>query len=260
QLGLRHVGLPLDDHGIVPEAFENACQQHAPRALYCVPNQNNPTTAAMPLQRRQSIVEIAQRHGVVLIEDDVNLIDPSERPPALVELAPDRVVHVSSCSKTLAEGLRVGIVRPPVSLREAMGNALRSQCWMAPPLMGEVACRWIHSGVAAELARTQREEIGARQALVDRVFAGRSYASQPYGFNVWLRLPEPWRASAFVDRCRERGVVIKTGEPFAVGSYPVPQAVRICVSAAPSREALRVGLESIRAVLEEVPSVSLSVL
>jgi DNA-binding transcriptional MocR family regulator len=141
-----------------------------------------------------------------------------------------------------------------------MGNALRSQCWMAPPLMAEVACRWIHSGVAAELARTQREEIGARQALVDRVFAGRSYASQPYGFNVWLRLPEPWRASAFVDRCRERGVVIKTGEPFAVGSYPVPQAVRICVSAAPSREALRVGLESIRAVLEEVPSVSLSVL
>ncbi len=56
-LHLQLRGLPLDAHGLIPEAFEAACRESAPRALYCMPTLQNPTARTMPLARRQALVE-----------------------------------------------------------------------------------------------------------------------------------------------------------------------------------------------------------
>lgn len=255
QLGLRHIGLAMDDEGLLPEALEAACRQHGVRALYCMPNQNNPTTAAMSEARRRALLAVARREGVAVIEDDVHLVAADERPPNLVELDPERVVYIASCSKVLAGGLRVGLVAAPRGLVPRVAEALRSHCWMAPPLNAEIAGRWIRSGHAAELAAWQRAELGARQALAAERLAGTGARGRPYGFNVWLPLPEPWRASAFVRRCETEGVLLRSAEPFTVGSLPAPQAVRISLSAAASRAEVERGLAVVRRVLEEAPPV-----
>src|SRR6266849_2242660 len=70
QLGLRLVGLPMDDEGIVADAFAEACQRLAPRALYLNPTLLNPTTHTISQRRRLAIVEVARRHGVPIVEDD----------------------------------------------------------------------------------------------------------------------------------------------------------------------------------------------
>ncbi|MGH7580014.1 MAG: PLP-dependent aminotransferase family protein, partial [Gemmatimonadales bacterium] len=107
-LHLQLRGLPLDGDGLIPEAFEAACRECAPRALYCMPTLQNPTGRTMPLARRQTLADIAARYDVALVEDDVYGFLPQHPLPPLTALAPEHAYYVTGTSKSMAPGLRVG--------------------------------------------------------------------------------------------------------------------------------------------------------
>ena len=111
RLGLRLHGLALDEEGVRPEALEEAARGGRARLVFLNPTAHNPTTATMSQGRREAIVAIARRHELILIEDDVYGQLPEDRPPPLAVLAPERTVHISSASKSVAPGLRLGIWR-----------------------------------------------------------------------------------------------------------------------------------------------------
>ena len=89
-LHLQLAGLPVDAHGLRPDALEDACRARRARVLYVIPTLHNPTTAVMPLARRREIAEIAERHDVAIVEDDVHGLLPETRPAPLAALAPER--------------------------------------------------------------------------------------------------------------------------------------------------------------------------
>lgn len=254
QWQLRHIGLPMDEFGMIPEALETCCQQQRPRLLYLMPNLQNPVATVMPLERRQAILDIARKHNLLILEDDVQFITPEYRQPSLYSLAPERVIYTSSFSKSLAGGLRVGFICAPADLNHKLSTALRNTCWMTPPLMSEVATEWIDSGEAWQLMSWQREEIQQRQALLSEILGHLDIQSQPYSFHAWLTLPEPWRAETFVRQLEEKHVKVLHAELFAVGSTAVPQSIRLCVSSPSSREQLRKALETIAELLASEPS------
>ncbi|WP_034841891.1 aminotransferase-like domain-containing protein [Endozoicomonas numazuensis] len=254
QWQLRHMGLSMDQHGLTPEALEECCNQFKPRLLYVMPNLQNPTATAMPLGRRQEILDVARRHNLVILEDDAQFIPPENRLPSLYSLAPERVVYTSSFSKSLAGGLRVGFIVSPEDLHQKIRVAMRNNCWSAPPLMSEVATEWIDSGEAWQLTAWQREEILHRQLILEDTIGHLDIQSQPYSFHAWLKLPEPWRAETFVQQLESKNVKVLHSEVFAVGSSAVPQAVRICISSPSSRERLRQGLETISDMLASEPN------
>ena len=66
---------------MVPEAFEAACAPHAPRAVFLVPKLHNPTSITPSAGRRRALAEIARRHGVTIIEDDVYRPFADDPPP-----------------------------------------------------------------------------------------------------------------------------------------------------------------------------------
>jgi DNA-binding transcriptional MocR family regulator len=70
QLGLRLVGIEMDQNGVIPEALEGV-RAHAPKAIYLNPTLQNPTTITIPEKRRAAICAIARKHGVMIVEDDV---------------------------------------------------------------------------------------------------------------------------------------------------------------------------------------------
>jgi DNA-binding transcriptional MocR family regulator len=117
---------------------------------------------------------------------------------------------------------------------------------MAPPLMVEIACRWIQQGAATQLLAKQREALQMRFGLVNDIFETLNFSARPDSFFVWLVLPEHWRASAFVQAAEEKKVLITAAESFAVGNYPAPQAVRICISAAKDLALLEEGLRTLK--------------
>ncbi|TAI64222.1 aminotransferase class I/II-fold pyridoxal phosphate-dependent enzyme [Bradyrhizobium sp. Leo170] len=88
----------MDEHGVVPTALDAACRRHAPKAVYLVPTIHNPTTATMPLSRREEVAEILRRNDVLLLEDDAyGPLEPDAVP--LASLIPERTYFMASLSK-----------------------------------------------------------------------------------------------------------------------------------------------------------------
>ncbi|MDR9467692.1 PLP-dependent aminotransferase family protein [Marinospirillum sp.] len=253
ELHLRHQGVPLDAEGIDLQALERLCQQQKPRAVYLMPDQNNPTGVCMSAARREGLVALARQYDFWIIEDAVQFMPPEFRQQRLADLAPERCVYLFSTSKILAGGLRVGVMAAPQSLLPRLTAALRAHCWMAPPLMVALTCAWIESGEADYLLEWQWQELQARQQLLSEVLEGAEYSRHPAGFVVWLHLPGDWQTGEFVRAAADAGVRVLGAEPFSVGNQPVPRAVRLCVSPPASREKLREALQRLQALLNSPP-------
>lgn len=252
QFGLRLHGVAMDGEGMRADAFAEACRTLAPKALYTTPTLQNPTAVLMGEQRRREIVAIARAHNVTIVEDDVyGFLLGGIRPPAMADLAPDIVYHITGLSKCLFAGLRVGYVLCPAGTVERVGSAVRATCRMATPLMAEVATRWIENGTAARLAESQRDEERARREIAMRVLKDIPCRTHPASFHLWISLPESWRAGEFVDALKSRGVIVLPADAFAVGRAQSPHAVRVCLGAARTRDAIEAGLNVIAETLAD---------
>ena len=250
-LGLRLFPVAMDAGGLSPDALEAACRTTAAKTLYGLPTLHTPTTVTMTAERRRDIAAIARTHDLAVIEDDVFGFLPPHRPRPLACFAPERTVFVTSVSKSLAPGLRVGFLHAPGRLRRSLRAAVNLSCWMPPPLMAEIASRWIEDGTADRLNAFQRSEAQARQLMAQRVLETHRPQADPHGFHVWLPLPPHWRADAFRVAAERRGVKVLTGETFAVEQAGTLRAIRLCLSHEPLRDRVARGLEIVGELLSE---------
>jgi DNA-binding transcriptional MocR family regulator len=248
-LHLRLRGLAMDEQGLLPDAFEAACRSAAPRALYCVPTIQNPTASVMPSERRAEIAAIARQHAVALIEDDIHALLTEERPRPLSAFAPEISYSITSTSKVLAPGLRIGFLLAPPGMLERLAAGIRATTWAAAPLMAEIASAWIRDGTADLILADRRREASARQALARSLLADADYRAHPRGYFVWLRLPDPWRSESFTAQVRARGALVTPSEAFVVGRLTTPHAVRVCLGAVASRVTLERGLRIVAEAL-----------
>ncbi len=121
------VHVPLDDDGLVPAALEDALTRlrregRRVKLLYTVPNHHNPAGVTLSAARRPEIVEIARRHGVLVLEDDPYGLLGFDGDPLASMHSLDRegVVYLGSFSKTFAPGFRVGWAVAPHAVRERL--------------------------------------------------------------------------------------------------------------------------------------------
>ena len=249
----RHLGLKVvpvaGDGALDPKALDATCRRVAGKVLYCLPTLHTPTTATMDAECRSVVAAIARKHGLTLIEDDVFGLLPPDRPAPLARFAPERTIYVTSVSKSLAPGLRVGFVQAPPSHARAVRTAVNLSCWMPPPLMAEIASRWIEDGTADTLNAFQREEAAVRQAMAKELLPARYLRADAHGFHIWLSLPPHWHPDVFRMEAQNRGVKVLVGGTFAVDPSRSPNAVRLCLSHEASRARVREGLEVIAELL-----------
>ena len=250
-LGLKLRPLAMDAGGLSPAALDAACRQSAAKVLYCLPTLQTPTTITMTEARRQEIAAIAKKHELLIIEDDVFGFLPPDRPPPLAHHAADHTVFLTSTSKCLAPGLRVGFLYAPARLRRPLRAAVNLSCWMPPPLMAEIAATWIIDGTAEKLNQFQRSEARVWQQMARRILVGHDVRADPHGFHLWLSLPEHWWAESFRSAAESQGVKVLTGETFVIEQADAPNAIRICLSHEPSRARVSRGLEIIAGLLAE---------
>ncbi|ERL49470.1 hypothetical protein BJB45_06735 [Halomonas huangheensis] len=247
---LKPVGIPLDTEGMDVDALARLCQRQVPRLVYVTPDQNNPTSISMSEERREQLTALARQHDFWLLEDHVQYLPREDRGTSLLELAPERTLHVFSTSKVLSGGLRTGTLQVPDRVSQRIASSLRAETWMAPPLMVEATCRWITSPNADELIAWQTSEQQYRQQRAFERLARYHPQGQLRGSNVWLPLPEGRRSSEVHALLDSAGVRVSTPEPFCTGSEPAPQAIRLCVGAPRTREQLDRALDIILEVLE----------
>jgi DNA-binding transcriptional MocR family regulator len=250
-LGLKVIPVALDEGGLSPGQLELICSKVAAKAVYCLPTIQTPTTATMSAERRETIAAIARKHDLLIIEDDVFGFLPRERPQPLAHFAPERTIYITSVSKSLAPGLRVGYVHAPDRYLEPLRAAVSLSCWMLPPLMAEIASRWIEDGTAAKLNAFQRSEATLRQNLATRILPENLLSSHPNGFHVWLALPSHWRSATFQMAAEQRGVKVLSGDMFSIEQNSAPSAIRMCLSHEVSINRVIKGLETIANLLKE---------
>lgn len=251
-LGLRVDPLAMDDDGLLPEAVEDACRNGA-RAIYTIPTLQNPTTSVMPEPRRRRIAAIAERHGAVLIEDDLFGLLPHAAPPPLAAIAPEHTIYVTALSKSIAPGLRIGYVAAPERLWEGVRNAVRGTSWMATPLMAELASGWIRDGTADRLLAERRTECEARLEMARDRLKGHRFDASDGSLHVWLHLPSAWDKADFVGEAARRQVLVASDAAFTVGRPSPVHAIRVCLGPAIDRATLEIGLERLSALLDSGP-------
>jgi DNA-binding transcriptional MocR family regulator len=242
-LHLRLRGLPVDAHGLRPDALEEACREGGAKALYLIPTHHNPTTAVMPAgaAARSWIGRPRPRprhRGGRRARPAPRGASPAPgRPRPRAHVLPHQ--HVEDAGPGPAHRLRGS---PPRPWWPASRPALRATTWAVAPLTAAVASavdrRRHRRRAPRRAARGGPRAAGGRRLSL----AGADVLTRPEAYYLWLRLPEPWRGDAFAAEARARGVLVTPAEAFAVGRAPAPHAVRLCLGAARSRDALARGL------------------
>lgn len=256
QLGIKISGLPMDEYGIDPDAFLDACKRLQPKALYLNPTLQNPTTITVPVERRQAIADVARRFKLPIIEDDAYGFIPAHPPAPFAALVPDLTWHIAGLAKCFGAGLRCAYVIAPDS-RSAWPfvAAARAATVMASPLTVALATRWIEEGTGDSILRFIRKEAATRQAVASEILAPHSFQSDPLSFNLWLPLPAPWTRSAFVGQMQSKGIGIVASDAFTVEGDP-PEAVRVCLGGPTKLPEIRSALGFMAHALTESPALT----
>ena len=239
----------MDAEGLRPDAFEAACRTGL-RLVVVSPTLHNPTTATMGLPRRRAIVEIARKWDVTLVEEDVYGLLPEEAPPPLVSLAPERVFYITSLSKTVAPGLRIGYLVLPPGLSNRLHEDEHHTTWFVSALTMALATRWLNDGTAWRRLLSQRRELTARYRLCVKHLQGFKWRGEPHCPHVWLTSP-PGGSPSFAKRALATGVVIVPSSVLTAGRLPPEDGIRISIGSAPDRSTLVEGLSRLSALLSD---------
>lgn len=241
-----------DACGMLPDALDAACRSGGVKAVYLMPSCRNPTLARIPESRRRDLVDICRRHDVLIIEDDVYALalNRNTSTPALAALAPERTCFIAATSEILGGGLRVAYLCPPQHLIEELERTVAYTISMVPPLMAELASRWISDGTAERVLLAKRREAELRNALARDILDGHPLVSRPTGFFCWLNLPEALSGLKLAAAAREKGVLVAEGEHFRMTPSASENGVRIALGGIPDREELAEALRIIAELLE----------
>lgn len=233
--GAQSIGVACDDDGLLPDALEAAVRTHRPKLLYTMPNFQNPSGRTLPAGRREAIARIAADLGLWILEDDpygeLRYEGAAIAPIAALDDAADRTIHISSLSKVLAPGLRLGYARMPGALRAQLIVAKQAADLHTSTIDQEAA-----GGAMARMdldahLHTVRALYGERRdallaGLPGALPEGSTWNRPAGGMFVWARLPEGWDATALLRAAIEQGVAFVPGAPFHPGPDPDQRTLR----------------------------------
>jgi len=252
-LGVRLIALPADEEGPDPSSLAYACREVGPKAVYLNPTLHNPTTRTISARRRLQLVEIARTYHLPIIEDDAYGALPTAAPPSFAAIARDITFHVSGLAKCLGGGLRLAyVIAPDNAWLNRLTASARATTLSASAVSAALVSQWINEGVAADIVSAIRAESEARQKLAASILPKGGFQADPQGFHLWLPLPRPWSRAEFLASLRSQGIGVMGSDAFAA-SAAAPEAVRLCLGGAISRETLGATLQSIAATLDQPP-------
>ncbi|MFJ8201053.1 aminotransferase class I/II-fold pyridoxal phosphate-dependent enzyme [Streptomyces sp. NPDC096152] len=168
-----------------------------------------------------------------------------ERPDPLALLLPQRTCHVASAAKTLAPGLRVGVLTVPDAALAELASTVRATTWLTPPLLAEVLARWVGDGTADRVVAARRAATTERNAGAREILAGLDVITDPAAPHLWLPLPEPWSTGQFTAAARDAGVLVSPGDEYTPRREQAAFGVRIGLNADVEDDSLRHALPTL---------------
>ena len=238
----------MDAEGLIPEALESAlvgarAAGKRVKFLYTIPNYHNPAGVTLTLERRHRVLEICQRFGVLIVEDNpYGLLGFDREPlPAMRAFDAEGVLYLGSFSKTFAPGYRVGWVIAPHAVREKLVLASESSI-LSPSNASQMAittyletCDW--RGQIKSYRELYRERRDAMIGALSEHLPSATWNVPDGGFYVWVKLPEGLDARSMLPRAVTERVAYVPGTAFFYDGqgadhmrlsfcYPTPERIR----------------------------------
>ena len=243
------VHVPMDDDGILPEALEQAIAEVArsgrrAKFLYTIPTFQNPAGVTLTEERRERVLDICERAGLLVVEDDPygQLSFDGEAPAPLRARRRDGVFYLSTFSKTFAPGMRVGWILAPHAVREKLVIASEAQILCPSAYAQAAVATYLATMPWREQLKIYREIYRERRdallgALADLMPASTTWTEPKGGLFVWATLPDGLDAKAMMPRAIAARVAYVPGTGFYADgtgaghmrlnfSFPPPERIR----------------------------------
>jgi 2-aminoadipate transaminase len=264
--GAEYVTVPMDEDGMVTDELENALRS-GPKFIYVLPNFQNPTGVTLSVERRAKLIELADRYGVPIVEDDPygQLRYEGEHLPPVVVMDSEyrndvgcyhgNVIYLSTFSKILSPGIRLAwVVAPPEVIRKLV-QAKQGADLHTSTFNQIVAYEVSRGGFLDKHIKLIRQVYGERRNVMlgamDAYFPpGVEWTHPQGGLFLWGILPETLSSAEVLRVAIEQKVAFVPGSPF----YPTGgghNTMRINFSYA-TPEKIREGIARLGKVLSEM--------
>lgn len=216
----RTIGIPLQSDGIDVDRLEGVLKLEVPALLYLIPDFQNPSGATLSLQKRHKIVELANTYDFWVLEDVPyrKLRYQGEELPLLREIDPRRVITLSSFSKLLSPGIRVGYMVAPEEIIAPVTRQAENM-YLSPVLPTQAAVAefmrrgWLEPNIE-QLRTLYRPRWQAMLDATRRYLPEATVMEPDGGFFVSAMLPDTANTARLVERAKEHGLILTEGQPF----------------------------------------------
>jgi 2-aminoadipate transaminase len=220
--GARLLGVPMDEEGMRTDILERLLARHRPQLIYTLPTFQNPSGRVMSHERRQTLLSLAQRYQVPVLEDDpyseVYFDDP---PPPLAKSFDDlgHVIYLSTFSKILFPGLRIGWLVAPRPVVDHLVSIKQHVDLHSSTLAQWALVEFIRQGWLREHLVTLRQAYPHKcrvmlAALRDHMSQGLRWNEPEGGFNLWCHLEHGLQSKDLLVEAAKRQVAFVVGEAF----------------------------------------------
>ena len=256
--GPKIVEIKSDEHGVLPEHFEQECKNGGIKFFYIIPNFQNPRGTTLPLERRKQILAVAKRYKVMLIEDDpyYELRYEGEDIAPMASMAPEQVIYVGSFSKTFSPGMRVGYYVAPKEIGDLMTAVRQVDDIHANRYAQMLVYEYLHNGyLSKNLVKTRQLYSRRLKAAADELEkhldkADFSWQKPHGGLFIWLEGQGNFSALKAYKECAKQGVIFVPGNFFFYDFTHNDRCLRLNFTSLDEQN-LRLAIQKLAAVLND---------
>ncbi|AGZ43770.1 PLP-dependent aminotransferase family protein [Actinoplanes friuliensis] len=213
--GATVVGVPIDEHGMCPDALGEALKTYDPVAVFLQPRAHNPTGVSLTARRVSELADVLAAYPEVTIVEDDHAGDIATAPPvSLGTRLPDRTVHVAGFSKSHGPDLRLAALGGPAAVITAIADRrLLGPGWSSRLLQAVLLDLLTSADAIAQIAAARDVYAQRRAALLTALAAHGATAVSADGINLWLTVEDQQMAMLAL---AAHGIAVAPGAPFEV--------------------------------------------
>ena len=214
--GAQIIPVPIDKEGIDTKQLKNICEKQTIRVLYLTSNYHYPTTTSLSAKRRIEVLELANKYGFVILEDDYDFDFHYDNNPLLPLAALDsnqKVVYVGSFGRSLPSGFGYGFIAASYDFIIELG---KHQNILEPGIdviKEQVLTDWIQEGEVHRLSKKNKKLYKERRddfvLLLKHYLKGKiKFQVPPRGLAVWVEWLDNFNLMQFQKECAANGLFL----------------------------------------------------
>ena len=254
----EYMTVRMDDHGMIVDEMEEILKNHKIKFIYVLPNFHNPAGVTLSLERRKKITELAEKYDTFIVEDDPygELRYEGEDLPTLISMKKERVIYLSTFSKTLAPGLRLAWITAPSFVIRKLVQAKQGADLHTGTFVQYIAWDVADRGIIKAHVKKIREVYKRRRDLMleamEKYFPkkGVKWTRPEGGMFLWVILPEGVDTAKLLEKAVERKVAYVPGFAFYPNADDGHNTMRLNFSNA-SEENIVEGIKRLGELLKE---------